>query len=61
MIKDVNGRFDGYLISPKIRQILLHWGYELVESDLLWFIFFYSYKNELLLVPQPRSIVENKK
>ena len=35
MIKDVNGRFDGYLISPKIRQILLHWGYELVESDLL--------------------------
>ena len=24
-----------YSISPKIRQILLHWGYELVESDLL--------------------------
>ena len=35
MIKDVNGRFDGYSISPKIRQILLHWGYELIESDLL--------------------------
>ena len=34
MIKDVNGRFDGYSISPKIEQILLHWGYELVESDL---------------------------
>ena len=36
MIKDVNGRFDGYSISPKIEQILLHWGYELVESDLSW-------------------------
>ena len=35
MIKDVNGRFDDYSFSPKIRQILLHWGYELVESDLL--------------------------
>ena len=35
MIKDVNGKFDDYSISPKIRQILLHWGYELVESDLL--------------------------
>ena len=28
-------RFDDYSISPKIRQILLHWGYELTESDLL--------------------------
>ena len=35
MIKDVNRRFDGYSISPKIRQILLHWGYALVENDLL--------------------------
>ena len=35
MIKVVNGRFDDYSASPKIRQILLHWGYELVESDLL--------------------------
>ena len=35
MIKDVNGRFDDYSISPKIRQILLHCSYELVESDLL--------------------------
>ena len=35
MIKDVNGRFDDYSISPKIRQILLHWGYESVEHDLL--------------------------
>ena len=35
MIKDVNDKFDDYSVSPKIRQILLHWGYELVESDLL--------------------------
>ena len=34
MIKNVNGRFDDYSISPKIRKILLHWGYELIESDL---------------------------
>ena len=38
MIKDVNDRFDDYSVLPKIRQILLHWGYELVERDLLWFI-----------------------
>ena len=35
MIKDANSRFDGYSISPKVRQMLLHWGYELVDSDLL--------------------------
>ena len=35
MIKDVNGKFDDYSISTKIRPILLHWGYELVENDLL--------------------------
>ena len=34
MIKDVNGRIDYYSVSPKIRQILIHWGHELVESDL---------------------------
>ena len=30
-------------------EFLLHWGYELVKNDLLWFIFC-SYKNELLSV-----------
>ena len=35
MIKDVNGRSDNYSIPPKVRRILLHWGYEFVESDLL--------------------------
>ena len=43
MIKDKGAKFDDvlrtrlcrdYSVSPKIRQILLHWGYELVESDV---------------------------
>ena len=34
MIKNKGAKFDDYSISPKIRQVLLHWGYELVESDL---------------------------
>ena len=32
MIKDACTKFDDYSISPKIRQILLHWGYELTEK-----------------------------
>ena len=32
MTRDVSGKFDDYSISPKIRQILLHWGYELTEK-----------------------------
>ena len=35
MIRDAGGKFDVYPISPKIRQILLHWGYELTEKDFL--------------------------
>ena len=33
MIKDKGTKFDGYSVSPKIRQILLHWGYELIKRD----------------------------
>ena len=32
MIRDAGGKFDGYSISPKIRQTLLHWGNELTEK-----------------------------
>ena len=32
MIKDAGSKFDDYSISPKIRQILLHWCYELAEK-----------------------------
>ena len=35
MIKDVNGKFSDYSISPKIRHILFHWNYELTKSNLL--------------------------
>ena len=34
MIKKAGSKFDDYSISPKIRQILLYWGYELTERDL---------------------------
>ena len=34
MIKDADSKFDDYSISPKIRQILLHWRYELTAKDL---------------------------
>ena len=33
MIKNKGAKLDDYSISPKIRQVLWHWGYELVESD----------------------------
>ena len=33
MIKDAGSKFNDYLISPKIRQILFHWGYQLTEED----------------------------
>ena len=33
MIRNAGSKFDDYSISPKIRQILLHWGYELTEKD----------------------------
>ena len=32
MIKDAGSKFDDYSISPQIRQILLHWDYELTEN-----------------------------
>ena len=35
MIRNANSKFDDYSISPKIRQILLQWGYELTEKDFL--------------------------
>ena len=33
MIRNAGSKFDDYSISPKIRQILLHWGYELTKKD----------------------------
>ena len=36
MIKDAGSKFDDSSISPKIRQILLHWGYELTEKEFFY-------------------------
>ena len=36
MIKDAGSKFDDYSVLPKIRQILLHWGFELTEKDFLF-------------------------
>ena len=33
MIKSAGSKFDDYSVSPNIRQILLHWDYELLEKD----------------------------
>ena len=43
MIKNKNAKYNDYSISPKIRQILLHWGYELVENYLEKYITFCLY------------------
>ena len=66
MIKDSGGKFDHYSISPKIRQIFLHWGYEFKKEDLLQFFlikvfFFYScIKYDLWSIEQVRNIAESK-
>ena len=33
MIRNAGSKYDDYSISTKIRQILLHWGYELTEKN----------------------------
>ena len=35
IIKDAGSKFHDYSISPKIRQILLHWGYKSTEKEFL--------------------------
>ena len=32
MIRDTGSKLDDYSVSPKIRQILLHWSYQLTEK-----------------------------
>ena len=33
MIRNAGNKYDDYSISPKIRQMFLHWGYELIKKD----------------------------
>ena len=61
MIKDAGSKFHEYLISPKIRQILLHQGYELTEKDFFYQFDQLVYKNELLLVQQTRNLAKSKR
>ena len=34
MVKDIGDKFDDYSVSPKIRQMLLHWAYELIRKKI---------------------------
>ena len=34
MIRNAGSKYDVYSISPKIKQISLHWSYELTKKDL---------------------------
>ena len=34
IIKNSGSKYDDYSISPKIRQIVLHWGYESTKKNL---------------------------
>ena len=36
MIKDAASKCDDYSILPKVRQILLHCGYELTEKKIFY-------------------------
>ena len=33
MIRNAGSKYHDFSILPKIKQILLHWGYELTEKD----------------------------
>ena len=33
MIKNSGSKYDDYSISPNIREVLLHWGYEITKKD----------------------------
>ena len=35
IIKNRGTKYNDYSVSPKIRQILLHWGYEITKSDCI--------------------------
>ena len=45
MIKDAGSKYDDYWTSSKIRQILLHLGYELTEK-----IFFFYWIEKLMYI-----------
>ena len=67
MIKDAGSQFDDYLISPKIRLLLLHWGFELTENN--FFInstnqyiqmSYYDFNRKKVLKKQKKDILKRK-
>ena len=38
MIKDAGSKYDEYSVSPKTRQILLHWSYELTGKKFYYLL-----------------------
>ena len=48
MIRDAGSKSDDYSISPKTRYILLHWGYELTESDFCYTELYWFNRQEIL-------------
>ena len=61
MIKDAGSKFDDYSVSPKIREILLQWGYELTEKGFFYQCNKLMSKNELLSIQQIRNLAKNEK
>ena len=59
MINDVTDRFENCSFSLKSRQILLHWSYELGESDLLFLVHikmsYYWFKRQQLLQKEKKG------
>ena len=67
MIKDAGSQFDDYVISPKIRLLLLHWGFELTENN--FFInstnqyiqmSYYDFNRKKVLKKQKKDILKRK-
>ena len=59
MIKDAGSKFNDHSISPKIRQILLHWGYESTEED--FFIGKKSCKKQKKKKKEKKKIIPKEK
>ena len=67
MIKDAGSQFDDYLISPKIRLLLLHWGFELTEKDFsinstnqYIQMSYYDFNRKKVLKKQKKDILKRK-
>ena len=59
MIKDVGSKFDDYSISPKTRQIFLHWGCGI--NKLINKVCKLMYKNKLPAFQPKRSITKSRR